>query len=98
MPKARNCCREDRHGFTERNLRDRRSIDPLRRAPSHGVKWCLYPSTTTRIRSRTRSEKIRTRCARSSSKTIAAVRWLLERLAEGGFFARPLPQQIAVAR
>jgi glutaminyl-tRNA synthetase len=82
------------------NLRDP-AIYRIRRATHHrtGDKWCIYPMYTYAHPIEDGLENItHSLCTLEFEDQRPFYDWLLERLAEGGWLARPLPQQIEFAR
>ena len=82
------------------NLRDP-AIYRIRKASHHrtGDKWCIYPMYTYAHPLEDALERItHSLCTLEFEDQRPFYDWLLERLAEGGWFARPLPQQIEFAR
>ena len=82
------------------NLRDP-VIYRIRRAAHHrtGDKWCIYPMYTYAHPLEDALEQItHSICTLEFEDQRPFYDWLLERLAEGGLLARPLPQQIEFAR
>jgi glutaminyl-tRNA synthetase len=82
------------------NLRDP-VIYRIRKASHHrtGDKWCVYPMYTYAHPLEDALENItHSLCTLEFEDQRPFYDWLLERLAEGGWFARPLPQQIEFAR
>jgi len=82
------------------NLRDP-AIYRIKRATHHrtGDKWCIYPMYTYAHPIEDAMEKItHSICTLEFEDQRPFYDWLLERLAEGGLLARPLPQQIEFAR
>jgi glutaminyl-tRNA synthetase len=82
------------------NLRDP-VIYRIRRAAHHrtGDKWCIYPLYTYAHPIEDGLENItHSLCTLEFEDQRPFYDWLLERLAEGGWLARPLPQQIEFAR
>jgi glutaminyl-tRNA synthetase len=82
------------------NLRDP-AIYRIRHAEHHntGNAWCIYPMYTYAHPIEDAIENItHSICTLEFEDQRPFYDWLLERLAEGGFFPRPLPQQIEFAR
>jgi glutaminyl-tRNA synthetase len=82
------------------NLRDP-AIYRIKRATHHrtGDKWCIYPMYTYAHPIEDALEQItHSICTLEFEDQRPFYDWLLARLAEGGLFARPLPQQIEFAR
>ena len=82
------------------NLRDP-AIYRIRKAAHHrtGDKWCIYPMYTYAHPIEDALENItHSLCTLEFEDQRPFYDWLLERLAEGGLLARPLPQQIEFAR
>ncbi|HEX9687377.1 MAG TPA: glutamine--tRNA ligase/YqeY domain fusion protein [Burkholderiales bacterium] len=82
------------------NLRDP-AIYRVRKASHHrtGDKWCIYPMYTYAHPIEDALERItHSLCTLEFEDQRPFYDWLLERLAEGGLLARPLPQQIEFAR
>jgi glutaminyl-tRNA synthetase len=82
------------------NLRDP-TIYRIRRMPHHrtGNRWCIYPMYTYAHPIEDALENItHSLCTLEFEDQRPFYDWLLERLAEGGLLARPLPQQIEFAR
>ena len=82
------------------NLRDP-AIYRIKRATHHrtGDKWCIYPMYTYAHPIEDALERIsHSLCTLEFEDQRPFYDWLLERLAEGGLLARPLPQQIEFAR
>ncbi len=82
------------------NLRDP-AIYRIKRATHHrsGDKWCLYPMYTYAHPIEDALERItHSICTLEFEDQRPFYDWLLERLAEGGLLARPLPQQLEFAR
>jgi glutaminyl-tRNA synthetase len=82
------------------NLRDP-AIYRVRKASHHrtGDKWCVYPMYTYAHPIEDALERItHSLCTLEFEDQRPFYDWLLERLAEGGLLARPLPQQIEFAR
>src|SRR5689334_532565 len=82
------------------NMRDP-AIYRIRRATHHrtGDKWCVYPMYAYAHPIEDALENItHSLCTLEFEDQRPFYDWLLERLAEGGWFARPLPQQIEFAR
>ncbi|HMM54156.1 MAG TPA: glutamine--tRNA ligase/YqeY domain fusion protein [Candidatus Desulfobacillus sp.] len=82
------------------NLRDP-AIYRIRHAEHHrsGGKWCVYPMYTYAHPIEDALELIsHSLCTLEFEDQRPFYDWLLERLAEGGLLARPLPQQIEFAR
>ncbi len=82
------------------NLRDP-AIYRIRRAAHHrtGDKWCVYPLYTYAHPIEDALENItHSLCTLEFENQRPFYDWLLERLAEGGWLTRPLPQQIEFAR
>ncbi len=82
------------------NLRDP-ALYRIRFAAHHrtGDTWCLYPMYDYAHPLEDALENItHSLCTLEFEDHRPLYDWLLERLAEGGFFARPLPQQIEFAR
>jgi glutaminyl-tRNA synthetase len=82
------------------NLRDP-AIYRVRKASHHrtGEKWCVYPMYTYAHPIEDALERItHSLCTLEFEDQRPFYDWLLERLAEGGLLARPLPQQIEFAR
>ena len=82
------------------NLRDP-VIYRIRKATHHrtGDKWCIYPMYTYAHPVEDALERItHSVCTLEFEDQRPFYDWLLERLAEGGLLARPLPQQIEFAR
>jgi glutaminyl-tRNA synthetase len=82
------------------NLRDP-VIYRIRKASHHrtGDKWCIYPMYTYAHPIEDALENItHSICTLEFEDQRPFYNWLLERLAEGGLLARPLPQQIEFAR
>ncbi|MDX5364629.1 MAG: glutamine--tRNA ligase, partial [Pseudazoarcus pumilus] len=82
------------------NLRDP-AIYRIRKAVHHraGDKWCVYPMYTFAHPIEDAIERItHSICTLEFEDQRPFYDWLLDALAEGGFFARPLPQQIEFAR
>jgi glutaminyl-tRNA synthetase len=83
-----------------RNLRDP-VIYRIRRAAHHrtGERWCIYPMYTYAHPIEDAVERVtHSICTLEFEDQRPFYDWLLERLAEGGLLARPLPQQIEFAR
>jgi len=82
------------------NLRDP-AIYRIRKSTHHrtGDKWCIYPMYTYAHPIEDALERItHSLCTLEFADQRPFYEWLLERLAEGGLLARPLPQQIEFAR
>jgi glutaminyl-tRNA synthetase len=82
------------------NLRDP-AIYRIKKASHHrtGDKWCIYPMYTYAHPIEDALENItHSLCTLEFEDQRPFYDWLLERLAEGGLLARPLPQQIEFAR
>jgi len=82
------------------NLRDP-AIYRIRRATHHrtGDAWCIYPMYTFAHPIEDAIENItHSICTLEFEDQRPFYDWLLDALAEGGFFPRPLPQQIEFAR
>ncbi len=82
------------------NLRDP-AIYRIKRATHHrtGDKWCIYPMYTYAHPIEDALERVtHSICTLEFEDQRPFYDWLLERLAEGGVLARPLPQQIEFAR
>ncbi len=82
------------------NMRDP-AIYRIRKASHHrtGDKWCVYPMYTYAHPIEDALENItHSICTLEFEDQRPFYDWLLERLAEGGLLARPLPQQIEFAR
>ncbi|MBC9072250.1 glutamine--tRNA ligase/YqeY domain fusion protein [Thauera sp. CAU 1555] len=82
------------------NLRDP-AIYRIRKAVHHraGDKWCVYPMYTFAHPIEDAIERItHSICTLEFEDQRPFYDWLLDALAEGGFFPRPLPQQIEFAR
>ncbi len=82
------------------NLRDP-AIYRIKRATHHrsGDKWCIYPMYTYAHPIEDALENIsHSICTLEFEDQRPFYDWLLERLADGGLLARPLPQQIEFAR
>ena len=82
------------------NLRDP-AIYRIRKLPHHrtGDKWCVYPMYTYAHPIEDALERItHSLCTLEFEDQRPFYDWLLERLAEEGLLARPLPQQIEFAR
>ena len=82
------------------NLRDP-AIYRIRKVPHHrtGDKWCIYPMYTYAHPVEDALERItHSLCTLEFEDQRPFYDWLLARLAEGNWFARPLPQQIEFAR
>jgi glutaminyl-tRNA synthetase len=82
------------------NLRDP-VIYRIRHATHHntGDRWCIYPMYTYAHPIEDAIEGItHSICTLEFEDQRPFYEWLLDRLAEGGFFPRPLPQQIEFAR
>jgi glutaminyl-tRNA synthetase len=82
------------------NLRDP-AIYRIRHAAHHrtGGTWCIYPMYTYAHPIEDALERItHSLCTLEFEDQRPFYDWLLERLAEDGWFARPLPQQIEFAR
>jgi len=82
------------------NLRDP-TIYRIRRATHHrtGDKWCIYPMYTYAHPIEDALERVtHSLCTLEFEDQRPFYDWLLERLAEGGLLAHPLPQQIEFAR
>jgi len=82
------------------NLRDP-ALYRIRFATHHrtGDKWCIYPMYDYAHPLEDALENItHSLCTLEFEDHRPLYDWLLERLAEGGFFERPLPQQIEFAR
>ena len=82
------------------NLRDP-AIYRIKRATHHrtGDAWCIYPMYTYAHPIEDALERItHSICTLEFEDQRPFYDWLLERLAEGGLLARPLPQQIEFAR
>ena len=82
------------------NLRDP-AIYRIKHATHHntGERWCIYPMYTYAHPIEDAIENItHSICTLEFEDQRPFYDWLLERLAEGGFFKRPLPQQIEFAR
>ena len=82
------------------NLRDP-AIYRIKKASHHrtGDKWCIYPMYTYAHPIEDALERItHSICTLEFEDQRPFYDWLLERLAEGGLLARPLPQQIEFAR
>ncbi len=82
------------------NLRDP-AIYRIKHATHHntGDRWCIYPMYTYAHPIEDAIENItHSICTLEFEDQRPFYDWLLERLAEGGFFQRPLPQQIEFAR
>jgi glutaminyl-tRNA synthetase len=82
------------------NMRDP-AIYRIRRAAHHrtGEKWCIYPMYTYAHPIEDALERItHSLCTLEFEDQRPFYDWLLERLAQGGLLAQPLPQQIEFAR
>jgi glutaminyl-tRNA synthetase len=82
------------------NLRDP-AIYRIKRAHHHntGDKWCIYPMYTYAHPIEDAIEHItHSICTLEFEDQRPFYDWLLDKLADGGFFTRPLPQQIEFAR
>jgi len=82
------------------NLRDP-AIYRIKHATHHntGDKWCIYPMYTYAHPIEDAIEHItHSICTLEFEDQRPFYDWLLDRLADGGFFTRPLPQQIEFAR
>jgi glutaminyl-tRNA synthetase len=82
------------------NLRDP-AIYRIKRATHHntGDKWCIYPMYTYAHPIEDAIEHItHSICTLEFEDQRPFYDWLLDKLATGGFFTRPLPQQIEFAR
>jgi glutaminyl-tRNA synthetase len=82
------------------NLRDP-AIYRIKRATHHntGDKWCIYPMYTYAHPIEDAIEHItHSICTLEFEDQRPFYDWLLDKLADGGFFTRPLPQQIEFAR
>ena len=82
------------------NLRDP-ALYRIKKAAHHrtGDAWCIYPMYTYAHPIEDALEKItHSICTLEFEDQRPFYDWLLERLAEGGIFARPLPKQIEFAR
>jgi len=82
------------------NLRDP-AIYRIRRAEHHrtGAKWCVYPMYSYAHPIEDALERItHSICTLEFEDQRPFYDWLLDKLAEGGLLARPLPQQIEFAR
>lgn len=82
------------------NMRDP-AIYRIKRVEHHrtGDKWCIYPMYTYAHPIEDALENItHSICTLEFEDQRPFYDWLLERLAEGGLFRRPLPQQIEFAR
>jgi glutaminyl-tRNA synthetase len=82
------------------NLRDP-AIYRIRKAAHHrtGDNWCIYPMYTYAHPIEDALERItHSICTLEFEDQRPFYDWLLERLAEGGLLARPLPQQLEFAR
>ena len=82
------------------NLRDP-AIYRIKKATHHrsGDKWCIYPMYTYAHPIEDALEQItHSICTLEFEDQRPFYDWLLERLAEGGLLAKPLPQQIEFAR
>ena len=82
------------------NLRDP-AIYRIKKAVHHrtGDKWCIYPMYTYAHPIEDALERItQSICTLEFEDQRPFYDWLLERLAEGGLLARPLPRQIEFAR
>jgi len=82
------------------NLRDP-ALYRIKKASHHrtGDKWCLYPMYTYAHPIEDALERItHSICTLEFEDQRPFYDWLLERLADGGLLARPLPQQIEFAR
>jgi glutaminyl-tRNA synthetase len=82
------------------NLRDP-VLYRIKRAAHHrtGDKWCIYPMYTYAHPIEDALERVtHSLCTLEFEDQRPFYDWLLERLAEGGLLARPLPQQIEFAR
>ncbi len=82
------------------NLRDP-AIYRIRKAAHHrtGDKWCVYPMYTYAHPIEDALERItHSLCTLEFEDQRPFYDWLLERLADGGLLARPLPRQIEFAR
>ncbi|MBI5910180.1 MAG: glutamine--tRNA ligase/YqeY domain fusion protein [Betaproteobacteria bacterium] len=82
------------------NLRDP-AIYRIKKATHHrsGDKWCIYPMYTYAHPIEDALEQItHSICTLEFADQRPFYDWLLERLAEGGLLAKPLPQQIEFAR
>ena len=82
------------------NLRDP-VLYRVRKAAHHrtGDKWCIYPMYTYAHPIEDALENVtHSLCTLEFEDQRPFYEWLLERLAEGGLFSRPLPQQIEFAR
>ena len=82
------------------NLRDP-AIYRIRHAAHHrtGERWCIYPMYTFAHPIEDALEDItHSICTLEFADQRPFYEWLLETLADGGFFARPVPQQIEFAR
>ncbi|MDX5382939.1 MAG: glutamine--tRNA ligase, partial [Rhodobacterales bacterium] len=77
------------------------AIYRIRKAVHHraGDKWCVYPMYTFAHPIEDAIERLtHSICTLECEDQRPFYDWLLDALAEGGFFARPLPQQIEFAR
>ena len=105
--------RDGKHGEGEHVLRAKIDMaspninmrDPviyrIRKAGHHrtGEQWCIYPMYTYAHPIEDALERItHSLCTLEFEDQRPFYDWLLERLADGGWFARPLPQQIEFAR
>ncbi|MGA7178071.1 MAG: glutamine--tRNA ligase/YqeY domain fusion protein [Thiobacillaceae bacterium] len=82
------------------NMRDP-AIYRIKRATHHntGDKWCIYPMYTYAHPIEDAIEHItHSICTLEFEDQRPFYDWLLDKLADGGFFTRPLPQQIEFAR
>ncbi|OJW98819.1 glutamine--tRNA ligase/YqeY domain fusion protein [Thiobacillus sp. 65-1402] len=82
------------------NLRDP-AIYRIKRATHHntGDTWCIYPMYTYAHPIEDAIERItHSICTLEFEDQRPFYDWLLDKLADGGFFTRPLPQQIEFAR
>ncbi|MBD3811829.1 MAG: glutamine--tRNA ligase, partial [Betaproteobacteria bacterium] len=82
------------------NMRDP-AVYRIRRAFHHrtGDDWCIYPMYTFAHPIEDALERItHSFCTLEFEDQRPFYDWLLDKLAEGGFFTRPLPQQIEFAR
>ena len=82
------------------NMRDP-AIYRIKRATHHntGDKWCIYPMYTYAHPIEDAIEHItHSVCTLEFEDQRPFYDWLLDKLADGGFFTRPLPQQIEFAR
>lgn len=82
------------------NLRDP-AIYRIRHAAHHrtGERWCIYPMYTFAHPIEDALEDItHSICTLEFADQRPFYEWLLETLADGGFFSRPVPQQIEFAR